>query len=154
MRLGPSPDLVLTGSRSVDTEAMQTPYRLAAILGMPVVTEVTAFDMAGDKLTVERDRGNGAIEAIELPLPCVVGAARGLNIPRSPTLPALMQARKKPVERISLDALVEQRNEGFRVVRVQAATDERRAQMIPGTTREAAEVLARIIKTASGEGAA
>jgi len=152
MRLGSSPDLVFTGSRSVDTEAMQTPYRLAAILGLPVVTEITSFEMAGKTLTVERDRGSGAMEEIELFLPCVVGAARGLNIPRSPTLPSLMHARKKPVEKIPLDAIVEHRSEGFRMVRIEAAVDERRAQMISGTTQEAAEMLARIIKTASAEG--
>jgi electron transfer flavoprotein beta subunit len=152
MRLGPSPDLVLTGSRSVDTEAMQTPYRLAAILGLPVVTEITAFEMADKKLTVERDRGDGAVEEIEVILPCVVGAARGLNIPRSPTLPALMQARKHPVEKIPLDAIVEPRSEGFRIARIEEAADARRVQMISGTPQETAEILARIIKRASGNG--
>jgi electron transfer flavoprotein beta subunit len=153
MPTDPPPDIILTGSRSVDTEAMQTPYRLAAILGLPVITEITAFEMAGQGLRVERELGTGTIEEIQLSLPCVVGAARGLNVPRSPTLPALMQARKKPLEKIPLDSLVEQRSEGFRIVGIEAATDERCAEMISGTTHEAAEILARVIKSASGNGA-
>ncbi|HDR15887.1 MAG TPA: electron transfer flavoprotein beta subunit/FixA family protein [Desulfobacteraceae bacterium] len=152
IRSGPPPDLVLTGSRSVDTEAMQTPYRLAALLGLPVVTEITAFEMNGKNLKLQREIGNGAIEEVELSLPCVVGAARGLNVPRSPTLPALMQARKKPVEKIPLDSGMEHRAEGFHVVRIEVVNDERHAEIITGTTREAAGILARIIKSASGNG--
>jgi electron transfer flavoprotein beta subunit len=149
---GPPPDLVITGSRSVDTESMQTPYRLASILGMPVVTEITAFEMTGGNLRVEREVGNGAIEQIELSLPCVIGAARGLNIPRSPTLPALMQARKRPVEKIPLDSVAGNRSEGFRIVKIEAATDERHVEMISGTTREIADIVARIVKAASPDG--
>ena len=40
-----TPDLVFTGKQSVDSEGMQTPYRLAVALDMPVVTEVVKVDL-------------------------------------------------------------------------------------------------------------
>jgi hypothetical protein len=62
-----------------------------------------------------------------------------------------MQARKRPVEKIALDSIVGNLSEGFRIVRIEAATDERHVEMISGTTREIAQVVARIVKTASSD---
>ena len=97
------PDLILTGKQSVDTEGMQVPYHLAAILDMPVVVGVVAFSLAGEVVTVEREGEGDVREVVEMTLPCVVGAAKGLNRPRCPTLPDTMKARKKEIRVISRD---------------------------------------------------
>ena len=47
-----APDLVFAGKQSVDSEGMQTHYRLAGKLGIPVASEVTAFSMEDGKVTV------------------------------------------------------------------------------------------------------
>jgi len=151
IRMEQAPDLIFLGSRSVDSEAMQTPYRLAAALDLPVVTEITGFEMAGPKVRLKREIGNGEIEEIEVSLPCVIGTSRGLNVPRSPTLPAVMRARKKPVEKIPLASLVDTSwQEGIRTVELKPVIDERRTVMLSGTTREIATTLARLVKTAQG----
>jgi electron transfer flavoprotein beta subunit len=93
-----SPDLILTGKESVDTEGMQVPYHLAALLGMPVVVGVVAFSLAGRSVTVEQEGEGECRRVIEMSMPCVVGAARGLNRPRCPTLPEMMKARKKEIK--------------------------------------------------------
>jgi electron transfer flavoprotein beta subunit len=103
IELDGSPDLILTGKQSVDTEGMQVPYHLAALLEMPVVVGVVAFSLAGEVVTVEREGEGDIREVIEMPIPCVVGAARGLNRPRCPTLPDMMKARKKEIRVISRD---------------------------------------------------
>lgn len=146
------PDLVFTGSRSVDTEAMQTPYRLAAALGLPVVAEITGFTMNGSLALVERETGNGAVEEIEISLPCVIGTAKGLNVPRLATLPAIMRAKKKPVERVlpaSLGAAVHCKD--VTTLELKPVTDERQSEILSGTTGEIVSVLAGIVKAVSAE---
>ncbi len=98
-----SPDLILTGKQSVDTEGMQVPYHLAALLDMPVVVGVVAFSLAGEAVTVEQEGEGDVRGVIEMTMPCVVGAARGLNRPRCPTLPDMMKARKKEIRIIRRD---------------------------------------------------
>jgi electron transfer flavoprotein beta subunit len=92
-----SPDLILTGRQSVDTEGMQIPYRLGALFDMPVAANVVAFSMDEGRVTVEREIEGDVREVIEMTMPCVVGAAKGLNQPRSPTLPDMMKAKKKEI---------------------------------------------------------
>jgi electron transfer flavoprotein beta subunit len=146
-----SPDLVFMGSRSIDVEAMQTHYRLAAALDLPIATEISGFSMTDGKIRLEREIGSGAIEQIEITIPCLIGTARGLNLPRPPTLPAIMRARKKVVERIPLASLVDTSlGEGVKTVRLMNVVDERRATMASGSTKEIAADLARIVKAAIG----
>jgi electron transfer flavoprotein beta subunit len=98
-----TPGLIMTGKQSVDTEGMQVPYHLAALLDLPVVVGVIAFSLAGAVVTIERE-GEGEVRGVvEMKMPCVVGAARGLNRPRCPTLPDMMKARKKEIKIISRD---------------------------------------------------
>jgi electron transfer flavoprotein beta subunit len=90
-------DLIFTGKQSVDTEAMQTQYRLAAALKIPVVNEVVAFKIEGDRVEVACEVGGGDREVVNLGMPCVIGATKGLNEPRYPKFPDIMKAKKKPV---------------------------------------------------------
>ncbi len=61
---------------------MQTPYRLAALLDMPVAVDAAALFMTGALVTVERELEGGLREVIEMKPPCIVGAGKGLNRPR------------------------------------------------------------------------
>ncbi|MCX5818917.1 MAG: electron transfer flavoprotein subunit beta/FixA family protein [Deltaproteobacteria bacterium] len=92
-----SPDLILTGRQSVDTEGMQIPYRLGVLFDMPVAVNVVDFSMAESLITVEREIEGDVREVIEMPMPCIVGATKGLNRPRCPTLPDMMKAKKKEI---------------------------------------------------------
>jgi len=98
-------DLVLAGLRSIDAEGWQIPYRVAAALRWPAVNGVTKLELAQRAATVTREAGGGDLEILSVPLPCVLGADRGLNQPRYPKLPDLMGARKKPVRVVDPKAL-------------------------------------------------
>jgi electron transfer flavoprotein beta subunit len=97
-----APDLIFTGKQSVDSEGMQTHYRLAAKMGLPVATDVVAFSMADGNAVVECEMGGGDREVIEMTMPCVIGATKGLNEPRYPKLPDILKAKKKPFIEIDL----------------------------------------------------
>jgi len=100
-----SPDLIITGKQSVDSEGMQIPYRLAAAFNMPIVNEVIRFLLENETVSVEREIGGGIREAIDLTLPCVIGATKGLNEPRYTRLPEIMKARTKELKKIDINEL-------------------------------------------------
>ena len=100
-----APDLIFTGKQSVDSEGMQTHYRLAAKMGLPVAADVVSFSMENGKVQVECEMGGGDREVIEMTMPCVIGATKGLNEPRYPKLPDILKAKKKPMVEINLSDL-------------------------------------------------
>jgi len=75
------PDVIFTGKSSVDSEGFQTQYRLAKLLNIPVVSEATALDFSGDKVVAECEADGGDKKIIQLAMPCVIGATKGLNEP-------------------------------------------------------------------------
>ena len=99
------PWMVFTGKESIDSEGMQTQFRLAQHLGLPVATNVIKIDADSDGVTVECEREAGTIDVYRMAVPCVIGAGKGLNNPNYPTFPDIVKSRKKPVKRIGLAEL-------------------------------------------------
>ncbi len=96
---GLSYDAVFLGKQAMDDDAAQVPAILGEMLGLPVVTMVIKLEVADDKskATVTREvEGGHAI--IEVPLPAIFSAQKGLNEPRYASLPGIMKAKKKPVD--------------------------------------------------------
>jgi electron transfer flavoprotein beta subunit len=89
-------DLILLGSESADVAGYQTGIRLAHALGLPVVTNVKGLVIADGKARCERAVGTER-EVYEVSLPAVLTVRDGLNIPRYPSVPGRIKARKKPV---------------------------------------------------------
>ncbi len=140
-------DLVFAGRQSVDSEGMQTHYRLAAALDMPVVSDVVAFSLKDGGAVVERECGGGAREVIEVSLPCVIGANKGLNEPRYPKLPDVLKAKKKPVKEVDIASLaVETPETGCRLTKLAAVPDRGQATMLSGSVREMVTELVRILE--------
>ena len=88
-------DLIFAGKGSVDTEGSQTQYRLAAAMGIPVVNEVSRLTIDGGKATMEKEIGGGEREVLEMTLPGIIGATKGLNEPRYPQIPGHYEGKKE-----------------------------------------------------------
>ncbi len=99
------PRLVLLGKQAVDDDANQTGQFLAARLGWPQATFASRIEfMPADRLRVARETDQG-IEIVTVPLPAVVTCDLRLNEPRYASLPNILKAKKKPIDRMTLDAL-------------------------------------------------
>jgi electron transfer flavoprotein beta subunit len=96
-------DLLLFGNEAADTGDFQVGIRVATALGRPVVSGIKAID-AGDARVVARREAAGGWEVFELPLPAVLGVKEGLNLPRYPSVPGRLRARKKEVVRMTPNA--------------------------------------------------
>ena len=139
-----APDLIFTGKQSVDSEGMQTPYRLAAAMGLPVVNEVVSFRMEDTGAVVEREAGGGDREVLAVSVPCVIGATKGLNEPRYPKLPDILKAKKKEIRQIDMSELGIAPPAGSSEVKALEAVPERgAARMLDGSVREMVEALVR-----------
>jgi electron transfer flavoprotein beta subunit len=91
-------DLVLLGNEASDTGDYQVGIRLAYQLGWPVATGIKNLSVTPDGLVARREY-RGAEEAYELPLPAVVTVKEGINLPRYPSLPGRLRAKRAPIER-------------------------------------------------------
>ncbi len=92
-------DAIFLGKQAIDDDAAQVPAILAEMLGIPAVTMVVKFEVAADKSTATVTREiEGGQAVVEVPLPAVFSAQKGLNEPRYASLPGIMKAKKKPVD--------------------------------------------------------
>ncbi|MDM7914329.1 MAG: electron transfer flavoprotein subunit beta [Candidatus Eisenbacteria bacterium] len=93
-------DLVLAGKVSIDVENHGVAVALAEELGMPHVSAVTEIVWTDEKRLRARREIENAAELVEVELPAVLTANKGLNEPRYPSLPGIMKAKKKPIEAV------------------------------------------------------
>jgi electron transfer flavoprotein beta subunit len=92
-------DLILFGNESADSGGYQVGIRVAHALDRPIVTGIKELKIEGSQITAGREAGAGR-EVYALNLPAVVTVKEGLNLPRYPSLPGRLKAKKKPLERI------------------------------------------------------
>jgi electron transfer flavoprotein beta subunit len=92
-------DVVFLGKQAIDDDSSQVPAMVGELLGLPVVTQVIKFEPAADKKSavVTREIEGGQM-VLDVPLPAVFSAQKGLNEPRYASLPGIMKAKKKPVD--------------------------------------------------------
>ena len=141
------PDLIFCGKQSIDSEGMQTLFRLATAFNMPAVNDVVDLSLHDGVARVEREIGGGSREVLEMPLPCVIGATRGLNEPHYPKLPDIMKAKKKEVKHIDIAELdLDLTAPQTEIVHLEAVAERGQARMMEGSTREMVEQLVRILK--------
>jgi len=95
-----SPDLILLGKQSIDFDGMEIASMLSELLDLPAATVAVALNIEGNKATVEKEVEGGR-ETIQLDMPCIVAAQKGLNEPRYPSLPNIMKAKQKPIQEVS-----------------------------------------------------
>ena len=139
-------DLIFTGKQSVDSEGMQTPYRLGAELGLPIVTGVVNFSLEGSTASVQREIDGGARESLTVRTPCIIGATKGLNEPRFPKVPAILKAKKKEIKQIDIATLDIAGDAGYRLKSLEPVEERSNARILEGTTEEIVDSLVKILK--------
>ncbi len=94
---GTSFDLILFGSESADAAGSQVGVRVAHLLGRPVVTGLKAVTVEAGRLRGQRPVAGGR-EVFDVPLPAVATVKDGVAIPRYPSVPGRIRAKKKPID--------------------------------------------------------
>ena len=96
-------NLVILGKQSIDDDSNQTGQMLAGLLGWGQATQASKieFDESGERVSVTKEV-DGGVETVRTPLPMVITTDLRLNEPRYASLPNIMKAKKKPLEKKTL----------------------------------------------------
>merc|ERR1711878_183060 len=97
-------DVVMLGKLAIDDDSNQTAQMTASLLDWPQGVFASKVEKTDAGLTVTREV-DGGLETIKINLPAVLSADLRLNEPRYATLPNIMKAKKKKIEKMSPDAL-------------------------------------------------
>lgn len=113
-------DLLIVGKQAIDDDCNQTGQMTAALLNWPQATFASKFDFKAEskEATVEREI-DGGLETVKVKLPAVLTADLRLNTPRYATLPNIMKAKKKPLQKLTpkdLEVDITPRQEVVKVV--------------------------------------
>lgn len=90
-------DLLIFGEGSGDLYAQQVGLLVGEILQLPVINAVSAIQRQGNTLVIERTLEDD-VEVIELSVPAVLCVTSDINMPRIPSMKAILGAAKKPVQ--------------------------------------------------------
>lgn len=141
------PDIIFTGKESIDSEGMQTMFRLAHALDVPIATNVVAFAIDQNKAVVECELEAGVKQLLEMPLPCVIGAGKGLNKPKYPTFMDIRKAKKKEIKQIDLASLpIEKPAASVQILELKPAVEQRQPKELKGPPEDAVRQLIAVLR--------
>jgi electron transfer flavoprotein beta subunit len=148
-------DLLLFGNEAADTGDYQVGVRVAHLLGLPCVTgiknlEVTmsagsahgdaAGSAAGPSARARREY-RGTEEIFDISLPAVISVKEGINLPRYPSLPGRLRAKRAAIEQ----SAPEWHPEGLRKERLRVPPGESKRAEILGTGTDAVPALVALL---------
>lgn len=95
-------EMIFFGKQSIDYDDSAVGTMVAEMLGLPSASVVVKLDVdeGAGKAVCEREIEGGK-ETVELSLPCVISAQKGLNEPRYPSLKGIMAAKSKPIQEVT-----------------------------------------------------
>lgn len=93
-----APGLVIMGKQAIDDDSNQTGQMLAALLKWGQATFASKVELADGSAKVTREV-DGGLQTIDVKLPAIVTTDLRLNEPRYASLPNIMKAKKKPLDK-------------------------------------------------------
>lgn len=134
-------DAVIVGTESADASGYQVGVRMAHALGWPIVTNVKGLSVDGGVARCERVVGSER-EVYEVSLPAVIAVKDGVNIPRYPSVPGRIKARKKPLDTVT----PEPRPLRMEKVKLALPPQETSSAKVLGSGAEAAPQIVEVLK--------
>ena len=146
-------DVIFCGKQAVDDDSAAVGIMLAEMLNLPHVSVVTRLELTEDAESIQAEREiEGGKEVVELPLPAVITAQKGLNEPRYPSFRGIRQARKKPftqwtVADVDLDIdAVGAAGAKLEVVEILPPPERPAGRIVDGDPGEAAKEVVRLLR--------
>jgi len=133
-------DLLLLGNEAADTGDYQVGVRVAHALGWPCVTGIKGIEIDDGGVRARREyRGNE--ELFEFGLPAVITVKEGINLPRYPSLPGRLRAKRAVIE----EHQPQWRPDGLRKVALRVPETERKQATVLGTGADAVPALVALL---------
>lgn len=137
---------VFTGKLAIDDNLSAVSQMLAENLQIPHATVVSKLEM-GDALVAEREIEGGTKEIVQLTKPALIAANKGLNMPRYPSLPGIMKAKKKVIKELTLDGLgVAAGQPAYKLTSFQLPAEKPPVKMLEGDAAAQSKTLATLLR--------
>ncbi|HEY0388902.1 MAG TPA: electron transfer flavoprotein subunit beta/FixA family protein [Gaiellales bacterium] len=136
-------DLVMFGNESADSGNYQVGIRVAHALGVPCVTGLKGITVADGRARCEQEVATGR-DVYDVPLPAVVTVKEGLNLPRYPSVPGRLRAKRKPLE----TRAPQRRDPGVEKVRLKLPEGQASQAEILGHGPDAAPAVVDVLRRA------
>ena len=98
------PSIILMGKQAIDDDCNQTGQMTSALLNWPQATFASKIEIDGQNAIVTREIDEG-LERIKVSIPFVASCDLRLNEPRYASLPNIMKAKKKPIDKKEASSL-------------------------------------------------
>jgi electron transfer flavoprotein beta subunit len=135
-------DLLLFGNEAADTGDYQVPVRVAHALGLPCVTGIKNLDVTvGPADGVRNGAGDAAVTVGPGAGPAVISVKEGINLPRYPSLPGRLRAKRAAIE----PSVLEWHPEGLRKERLRVPAGEAKRAEVLGTGADAVPALVALL---------
>lgn len=96
-----NPDLFIFGKQAIDGDSNQVAQLVAEYLGIGQACFANKVDVESDSANVVREV-DGGLETIKVKLPAVISADLRLNEPRYASLPGIMKAKRKKIDKMTI----------------------------------------------------
>jgi len=133
-------DLLLFGNEAADTGDYQVAVRVAHALGLPCATGIKNLEVTDGRARARREY-RGTEEVYDLALPAVISVKEGINLPRYPSLPGRLRAKRATIEQ----SAPEWHAEGLRKERLRVPAGETKRAEILGTGPDAVPALVALL---------
>lgn len=137
-------DLVIAGVESTDGATGTMPIALAELLGLPCATFARRVAVEEGRLLIERQHESG-YDDVECELPALVTVTAGVAQARYLSPRDMIQARKKPIQRLSLADLglaADDVGATQRVTAVEIAPERQAGELVENATEAPARIVA------------
>ncbi len=126
------PKLVIMGKQAIDDDCNQTGQMLASLIKQAQATFASKVEfISDDEIEVTREV-DGGMEIIRLSLPALITADLRLNEPRYITLPNIMKAKKKHIEKVSLDELNVEVSNKLKIIEIREPEPRKKGIKVSG----------------------
>ncbi len=143
----PKIDLVFTGKEGIDDGAAQVSQLIAQYAGLSCATVILNAEYTAQSVKCKREVEGGNIEVLEVQLPAVLAAQKGLNEPRYASLPNIMKAKKKTITTLKMEEVgVSPTDQKIKIVKLEMPPQKQPGKKLSGTPEQMAKEIARILR--------
>lgn len=139
-------DLILCGKQAIDNDNAQVVQMVAELLNIPQVMIAENVEVEGDQVKVTRRAGGGNKEVYSPKLPVIIGAEKGLNTPRYASLPGIMKAKSKPVDKKSAAELLNSEGNLIEFKNYSLPPERQAGKVIEGDAATQAQQLVKLLR--------
>lgn len=133
-------DVILFGNEAPDSGDYQVGVRVAHALARPCVTGVKSLEVSAELRARREYRGGD--ELLVVPTPAVITVKEGINLPRYPSLPGRLRAKKLAIE----ETMPQWRPGAVRLEQLRTPVVERTRAEVLGTGVEAVPALVALFE--------